>query len=172
MPSVPRLADVVKAAVASWPIAARVVTEPGEKDAAFRLARAALTKSGTSTLELAVAGVPMVAAYKVPLLEDWSPAGWSRSETSFWPIWSLARTWCRKLCSGTCTPERLAAALVPLLADTPERRSQIEAFARLDTIMEIGRAAPSDRAAAVVLDCAGALSQPERETVASGPPTA
>ena len=31
----------------------------------FRIARAALAKSGTATLELAVAGVPMVAAYKV-----------------------------------------------------------------------------------------------------------
>jgi lipid-A-disaccharide synthase len=57
-----------------------------------------------------------------------------------------------------CTPERLAAALVPLLADTPERRGQVEAFARLDTIMEIGRAAPSDRAADVVLDCATRLN--------------
>ena len=54
------------------------------------------------------------------------------------------------------TPERLAAALLPLLCDTPERRRQIEAFARLDSIMEIGQAIPSDRAAAVVLDCAGA----------------
>jgi lipid-A-disaccharide synthase len=71
-----------------------------------------------------------------------------------------------------CTPERLAAALVPLLSDTPERRRQIEAFARLDTIMDIGKTAPSDRAAAGVLDCAGARSQPERETVASAPPTA
>jgi hypothetical protein len=38
--------------------------------------------------------------------------------------------------------------------------------------MDIGNAAPSDRAAAVVLDCAGARSQPERETVVSAPPTA
>ena len=36
-----------------------------EKQAAFRIARAALAKSGTVTLELALAGVPMVAAYKV-----------------------------------------------------------------------------------------------------------
>ena len=53
-----------------------------------------------------------------------------------------------------CTPERLAKALLPLLADTPERRRQIEAFARLDTIMEIGKGSPSDRAAAMVLDIA------------------
>ena len=59
-----------------------------------------------------------------------------------------------------CTAEALAAALVPLFADTPERRRQIEAFARLDAIMDIGKGAPSDRAAAVVLDCAGGLNQP------------
>ena len=35
-----------------------------EKRAAFRIARAALAKSGTVTLELALAGVPMVAAYR------------------------------------------------------------------------------------------------------------
>ncbi len=51
-----------------------------------------------------------------------------------------------------CTPQRLADALLPLMADTPDRRRQVEAFARLDGIMEIGQAAPSDRAAAVVLE--------------------
>ena len=49
---------------------------------------------------------------------------------------------CRSFCSATARPERLAAALLPLLADTPERRRQIEAFARLDDIMEIGRRCP------------------------------
>ena len=53
-----------------------------------------------------------------------------------------------------CTPEKLANALVPLLGDTPERRRQIEAFARLDDIMEIGTAAPAMRAAEIVLDVA------------------
>ena len=172
VPAVPRLADMVKAAVASWPIAARVVTDPGEKDAAFRQARAALTKSGTSTLELAVAGVPMVAAYKVPLLEAVAARWLVTIRNIILANLVLGENVVPQVLQSACTPERLAAALVPLLADTLERRGQIESFARLDTVMEIGRAAPSDRAAAVVLDCAGALSQPERETVASGPPTA
>ncbi len=47
-----------------------MISDAGEKDEAFRTARAALTKSGTSTLELALAGVPMVAAYKVSLIEE------------------------------------------------------------------------------------------------------
>ena len=50
-----------------------------------------------------------------------------------------------------CTPERLADALAPLFGDTPERRRQIDAFARLDAIMEIGSRAPAARAADVVL---------------------
>jgi lipid-A-disaccharide synthase len=47
VPAVPRLADTVQAAVASWRIPARVVTEPDDKDAAYRTARAAIAKSGT-----------------------------------------------------------------------------------------------------------------------------
>ena len=70
VPAVSRLADTVRAAVASWSVPARVVTDAEEKAEAFRSARAALSKSGTSTLELALAGVPMVAAYKVSLIEE------------------------------------------------------------------------------------------------------
>jgi lipid-A-disaccharide synthase len=172
VPAVPWLVDVVTAAVASWRIPARVVSEPSEKDVAFRTARAALAKSGTSTLELAVAGIPMVAAYKVSLLEELAAHLLIKIRNVILANLVLGENVVPQILQRDCTPERLAAALVPLLIDTPERRRQIEAFARLDTIMDIGKAAPSDRAAAVVLDCAGARSQPERETVASAPPTA
>ncbi len=172
VPAVPRLADTVKAAVSSWRIPARVVTDPGEKDASFRTARAALTKSGTSTLELAVAGVPMVAAYKVPLFEELIARVLVKVQSVILANLVLGENVVPELLQRDVTAERLAVALAPLLSDTPERRRQIDAFARLDTIMEIGRAVPSDRAAAAVLDCAGAGIQPDRETVASVPPTA
>ena len=61
--------EPITSATAAWPVQPRIVVEPAEKQAAFRIARAALAKSGTVTLELALAGVPMVAAYKVPALE-------------------------------------------------------------------------------------------------------
>ena len=54
-----------------------------------------------------------------------------------------------------CAPDPLAAGLVPLLADTPERRRQIEAFGRLDTIMDLGGSPPSERAAARLLERIG-----------------
>ena len=172
VPAVPRLAETVKAAVASWDVPARVVTDPAEKDAAFRTARAALTKSGTATLELAVAAIPMVAAYKVTLLEEVIARLFLKVQSVILANLVLGENAVPEFLQRDVKPERLADALMPLLADTPERRRQLEVFARLDAIMEIGTATPSDRAAAMVLDCAGTLSQSKRETVVSAPPTA
>ncbi|MEA2992135.1 MAG: lipid-A-disaccharide synthase, partial [Alphaproteobacteria bacterium] len=69
IPTVPHLLATIREATAAWPVPPRIVIDAEEKHAAFRKARAALTKSGTVTLELAVAGVPMVAAYKVSAIE-------------------------------------------------------------------------------------------------------
>jgi lipid-A-disaccharide synthase len=56
-----------------------------------------------------------------------------------------------ELVQEDCTPDRLADTLVPLLGDTPQRRRQVDAFATLDAIMEIGSRTPATRAADVVL---------------------
>jgi lipid-A-disaccharide synthase len=50
-----------------------------------------------------------------------------------------------------CTPEKLAPALREVLNDTPQRRRQVEAFARLDAIMAIGSRSPNVQAADIVL---------------------
>lgn len=151
VPAVPRLAEMVRAAVADWPVPARVVSDPEEKDTSFRRARVALTKSGTSTLELAVAGIPMVAAYKVPLIEELAARLLIKVESVILANLVAGENVVPEILQRACTAENLAAALIPLVEDTPERRRQVDAFVRLDDIMEIGRAAPSERAAAAVL---------------------
>ena len=55
----------MRARAALWPVAPRIVVGEAAKFEAFRTARAALAASGTVTLELALAGVPLVGAYKV-----------------------------------------------------------------------------------------------------------
>ena len=172
VPAVPRLTEAVRAAVAAWPVKARVVTEPAAKHAAFRQARAALTKSGTSTLELALSGVPMVAAYKVSLLEEVVARALIKLSTVILANLVLGEDVVPEFLQRDCTAERLAAALLPLMADTPERRRQIAAFGRLDTIMGLGGEDPSARAAALVLGYAGGQSGVPQEAVASPPPTA
>jgi lipid-A-disaccharide synthase len=172
VPAVPRLAETVRAAVATWPVAARVVTSPEEKFAAFRSARAALAKSGTSTLELALAGIPMVAAYKVSALEELVGHTLIKVKTVILPNLVLGEMVIPEFLQRECTAENLAAALLPILAEGPERRRQIDALARLDVVMRVGQTKPSERAASVILECAGGFGQPAREAVASVPPTA
>ncbi len=111
----------------------------------------ALAKSGTVTLELALAGVPMVTAYKVSALEALIVRRLIRVDTAILPNLVLGEKAVPEYLQETCTAENLADALVPLIAETSERRRQIEAFARLDAIMEIGSSAPAARAAEAVL---------------------
>lgn len=157
VPSVPRLAAAVAEATVSWPIPVRIVTDPAEKHLAFRQARAALTKSGTSTLELALAGVPMVAAYKVSFAEEMVGRALINVQSYILANLVVGENVVPEFLQYQATPEALGAALLPLLADTPERRLQIEAFARLDRIMDIGGPAPSDRAATLVLNSSGGI---------------
>ena len=168
VPAVPRLVDAVRAAVATWPIPARVTADPDEKHEAFRTARAALTKSGTSTLELAIAGVPMVAAYKVSLLEAMVGSILIHAPSAILANLVLGKNVVPEFLQHDCTAERLAAALVPLLRDTVERRRQIEAFSQLDDIMEIGTAKPSVHAASLVLETV-ALGTGSRQQAATLP---
>ncbi len=155
VPTVSRLAGVAQAAIARWRVSARLVTNPAAKLAAFRTARAALTKSGTSTLELALAGVPMVAGYKVSYLEAIVGALVIKSPSAILANLVLGENVIPEFLQWHWTTEKVCGALLPLLSDTPERRRQLAAFARLDAIMETATASPRQRAAAVVLEYAG-----------------
>jgi lipid-A-disaccharide synthase len=156
LPTVPHLAARVRAGVADWPVKPRIVTEPREKWAAFRSARAALAASGTVTLELAIAGVPTVGAYRITFLEEIIARAVrikQRVPSVILANLVLGENVVPELLQHDCTPERLAEALAPLLSDTPEWRRQVDAFARLDDIMGL-KTVPSAQAAAVVLNAA------------------
>jgi lipid-A-disaccharide synthase len=154
MPTVPALAAPLREATATWPVRARIVVDPGEKRAAFRQARAALAASGTVTLELALAGVPTVGAYRLGTLEIAVARAAVRLQTEVDSVilanLVLGEKVVPEFLQGDCTAAALADALVPLLANTPERRRQVEAFARLDDIMGLP-AEPSAKAADVIL---------------------
>jgi len=151
LPTVPHLVERVRRDTAAWPVAPRVVIEPAEKWAAFRQARAALAASGTVTLELALAQVPTVIAYKVTLVEELIARALVRVKTVGLANIILDEMVMPELLQRQATAKNLADALVAIVGNTPQRRRQCEAFARLDTIMEIGNTAPSARAAAAVI---------------------
>src|SRR5690606_10281766 len=138
-------------ATATWPTRPRLAVTQGERDAAFRVARAALVKSGTGTLELAVAGVPMVAAYKGGAIEGFIAKRLVKLSSVILANLVLGEAIVPEFMQNDAEPERMAAALAPLLGDTAERARQVASFAKLDAIMDIGTARPSDRAADIVL---------------------
>jgi lipid-A-disaccharide synthase len=151
VPTMPHLVDAVTAAAADWPVAPRIVVGEGEKRAAFRAAYAALAKSGTVTLELALAGVPMVAAYRAGAIEAWLIRKVIRSETVILANLVLGENVVPEFIQDDCTADKLAAALADIMRDTRQRRRQVEAFARIDAVMAIGGRTPSEAAADIVV---------------------
>ncbi len=152
LPTMPHLIEKVTAAVASWPLQPRIVVGEQEKQAAFRVARAAFAKSGTVTLELALASVPMVAAYKVGTIEAWIARRVIRASSVILANLVIGENVIPEFIQENCTPENLASALREILADSPARQRQLEAFAKLDAIMATGQRSPSERAADIVLE--------------------
>jgi lipid-A-disaccharide synthase len=151
LPTMPHLQQAVTEAVKNWPVQPRVVIGEQEKRAAFRIARAALAKSGTSTLELALAGIPMVAAYRGGAIEAWVIQSSIRTSSMILANLVIGENVVPEFIQKNCTAEKLAPPLRDILGDTPARRRQVEGFARIDAIMSTGDQPPSVRAADIVL---------------------
>jgi len=151
LPTMPHLLEVIQQGVKSWKIAPRVVVGEQEKRAAFRIANAALAKSGTVTLELALAGVPMVTAYRTGALEAWILLRAINVKSVILANLVVGENVVPEFIQQDCTPEKLVPALREILGDSPSRRRQVEAFARIDTIMSTGNQPPGARAADIVL---------------------
>jgi lipid-A-disaccharide synthase len=152
--TLPRLEGLLAELTAGWSIRPRIVTGDADKAQAFRSARVALAASGTVTLELALAGIPMVAAYHVPAAEEWLIRRLARPQRVVSVLLVnhvLGEHVVPDMIQKDCTPEKLAPALVELLRDTPARARQREAFATLDETMGVGRLTPRLAAADAVL---------------------
>lgn len=151
LPTPARLAKVAEAMTADWPVRPRIVTDPLEKRAAFRTARAALAASGTVTLELALAGVPFAAAYLVSPWEEWLARRLLSSESVILANIVLGEQAVPQFLQKDCTAGPMTAALERLLRDGPERNAQLRSFARLDEIMGTGGMPAGFAAAEIVL---------------------
>lgn len=156
LPTIGDRLEQIRTSISGWQIKPRVIVDPAEKWAAFRSARAALAASGTVTLELAIAGVPSAAAYRVSLIEELVARLMGlhrRLSTVILANLVMGEKVIPEFLQRECSAERLADALVPLLSDSPERARQVEAFSRIDALMRV-ESAPSAKAAALVLEAA------------------
>lgn len=154
LPTVAGTDTLVRSAVSGWHVPHTVVSTVHERHDAFAAADAALTISGTATLELAVAGVPMVVAYRVGRLTEFLARRMIEVPHVAMPNLILGRGAVPELLQADCTPESLAAQLETLLQNSTAQRSELGEIRRrlgLDEL-EASGVRPSDRAARAVLE--------------------
>jgi lipid-A-disaccharide synthase len=140
VPTLPRLENAISAASADWPVKPRIVTGEEEKWHAFGAADAALAASGTVTLELALAGVPLISCYRTDrlmrmagsLITTWSAA--LPNLIAGWPVVS-------EYYDTQIRPERLAREIEQLWSDTPARQAQLRGFAQMREALATDRPA-------------------------------
>lgn len=154
LPAVAHLEGLIREKTASWPHQPRIVLGEAEKYAAFRRARAALAASGTVTLELALAQVPMVVAYKVSPVE--TLLRFVITATSIvLPNLILGENVIPEFMQEKCEADVLAGALAPLIEGGSVREAQVAALVRLDALMAPPDGqSPSARAAHIVIETA------------------
>jgi len=151
VPTVPGVSDQVHEAVAAWPVPAKVVVGQDDKYAAFAASRAALAASGTVGIELAVAGLPAVMAYRI----SWASAALAPfflnlryASIASIVLDRMVQPECLQL---QCNAKTLSNTLDPLIEETAERGRVVADGFDAARLLGLGGPPPSLRAARTVL---------------------
>ncbi len=146
------VADVVRRKADDWPVPPIIVTEVADKHDAYAAAGAALTKSGTSTLELALAGVPMAVAYRINALTAVMARRMIQVPHVAMVNLLAGRLLVPELLQENCTAEMLSRTALMLLRDAAVAQAQRDGFRRLLDTLRPPCGVPSEAAAREVLD--------------------
>ncbi|GAA0533327.1 lipid-A-disaccharide synthase [Rhizomicrobium palustre] len=152
LPTVPHVAERVRAGVENWPAPLTLIEGEAEKFAAFDAADAALAASGTVTTELALAKTPMVVSYKLGAMTAAIYRPLIRVKYYTLVNLILGRLAVPELMQEDCQPGLLADAVAPLLTDPAAAASQTADLDEALRLMGAGAENPSHRAAQAILE--------------------
>ena len=144
----------VRQAAQSWPVPPVIVTSAAEKHDAYAAAGAALTKSGTSTLELALAGVPMAVTYRVNPLSAAVARRMIRVPHVAMINLLARRALVPELLQQHCNAAELGDTVLRLLGDPEVGRLQRNGFERVIEQLRPPEGTSSEAAAREVLELA------------------
>jgi lipid-A-disaccharide synthase len=135
LPAVPHLRAEIVRLVADWPVKPVILEGEESKLAAFRTARAALAASGTVTLELALARVPTVVAYRVGYLEGEIARRLITVDSASLPNLILGRKLLPEFIDWGWTAAELADRVGELMAEGEARQAQLGGFDEVHRLM-------------------------------------
>jgi lipid-A-disaccharide synthase len=151
IPTAPAVAGIVREASGGWTRPPLVVSDLTDKHDAYAAAAAALTKSGTSTLELALAGVPMAVTYRINPVSAMLAAHMLRIPHVAMVNILAGRAVVPELLQRDCTPQKLAAVVSRLLGDGSAVAEQRAAFREVRSQLAAPFGTPAEAAARAVL---------------------
>lgn len=151
VPVAPIVAEAVKRATAAWPVPPILVESLADKHDAFAAAEAGLIKSGTSSLEMAVAQVPHVVGYKVNPITAYIVRRLIKVPHVSLVNILAGREVVPEQLQQDCTPQRLAADLVRLMTDPAVVAEQRKGFDGVLAMLRPPQGLPSAAAADAVL---------------------
>ena len=145
------VADAVAAQTADWAVRPIIVRGVAERYDAFAACRVALTKSGTSTLELAMAGVPMAVTYRVNPISGFLGRRLIKVPHVAMINLLARRALVPELLQEDCRPDTLATTLLGLLRDPIKAEVQRTGFAGALASLRAPEGMPSAAAAKAIL---------------------
>lgn len=157
LPTVETVADEVAAAAAGWALPTLVLRGASARFDAFAASSAALAASGTVALELAMAGVPAVIAYRVSPVSAFVATRFLGLDLKFVSLVNILaeRSVMPELLQDECRPDRLAEEIGRLLDDPAAVAAQRAGAQDALTRLGLGGDSPSARAAATILTFIG-----------------
>ncbi len=123
----PNMREEIESYLTDWPGHPIVVSEQEEKHDAFAASTVALVKSGTITLELACARVPMVVTYRVSAITAWLLRRMIKIKYASLVNLLLDREAIPELIQENCNPDKLATKLAGFLINKDKGIQQVEA---------------------------------------------
>ncbi len=161
LPVVSHVRSIVEDNIAGWAVKPKIIEGEEAKLTAFGRATAAIAASGTVTLELSLARVPMVAGYRV----DWLANGlrWLVvADSVLLPNLITEEKFVPELLQQDFSSEILAEKVIPLLTDDDARQQQFQGFTKVIERMSVPGMDPSTHAANEIIDVISAAHQASR----------
>lgn len=154
VPVVPQVENFLMPFIEAWPVKPIILRGDRQKYDGFAASHAALAASGTVSLELMIAGVPHLIAYKLNALTVFLYRRLIKVKYANLVNLLHDKPIVPELLQHECTPEKLAETMEKLWNDETLRHAQKDMFAKTRAMLLADATMPSLKAANTVLQLA------------------